>query len=174
MSECATSRHIFAPYCKGKLGLDLGFGGDAFLDEPTCLTFDMPKAYTSVGSDKQILRGDCTELSFICDGALEYVHHCHLAEDFYWKDLREKIVPEWRRVLKVGGLLLTNCPTQEVYLEINRRNGTMDTINLAHKEPDFSLEKWNHHIVANTGPWEVVFEEPSHGEYSWLQILKKV
>lgn len=174
MSETATSREIFRPYCTGKLGADLGFGGDAFLDEPTCLTFDMPQAYTSVGQDRQILKGSCTDLSMFCDGALEYIHTSHLGEDFHWHQLRDFIVPEWRRVLRPGGLLLTNCPWQQKYLEVNRRNGTMHTINLAHKEQNFGLDTWNSEVMSRTGSWEIIFEEPNHGEYSWLQVARKI
>lgn len=171
MSETASSRHIFAPYCKG-LGIDMGFGFDLVV--PTAMGMDLPQPYTRVGGDKQTLRGSCKDLSGFCDESLDYIHSSHLCEDFSYHELSQKIIPEWRRVLKVGGYLLTNCPDQQKYLEVNRRNGTMDSVNQAHLEQDFSLEKWNHHVVANTGPWETVFEEPNHGEYSWLQVLRKI
>jgi hypothetical protein len=175
MSECAASRPIFAPYCTGKLGLDLGYGGDAFLKEPTCLTMDLVGgSYTNVGADKQILRGHCADLSGFCDNSLSYIHNAHLAEDFFFPELRDKIIPEWRRVLEVGGLLCTNCPDQTKYLAINEAAGTMDKINLAHKEPSFSLAAWNSEVISHTGPWEVVMEQDNFGDYSWLQILRKI
>lgn len=171
MSECASSRGIFAPYCVG-LGVEAGFGGAATV--PHVLTSDQKTPYTNVGGDKQIFQNDCRDFSFICDGVLDFFIHIHLAEDFHWPELREKIIPEWRRILKPGGLLLTNCPWQQKYLEVNRRNGTMHTINLAHKEPNFGLDTWNSEVMSRTGSWEILFEEPNHGEYSWLQIARKI
>jgi len=175
MSEVAASRHIFAPYATGKLGLDIGYGGCAFLQEPSCLTMDMRGgSYTNVGNDKQILQGDCSDLSGFCDESLDYIHSAHLLEDFWFHELRDKIMPEWRRVLKVGGLILTNCPDQQRYLAHNDKNKTMHLINLAHKEPLFGLEKWRTEVQNRTGPWEVVYEQDNFGDYSWLQIFKKV
>lgn len=174
MSEAATSAHYFEPYCRGKLGIDMGFGFSAFINDVGCLTLDMVEPYTRVGGDKQILRGTCEDLSGFCDESLDYIHHSHLCEDYTYPQLTTKIIPEWRRVLKVGGYLCTNAPWQKKYLEINERNGTMETINLAHKEPDMGLDTWNHHVISNTGPWEVILEVPEHGPYSWLQILKKL
>lgn len=169
MSETATSRPIFKKYCKG-LGIDIGFGGDAVT--PDTLTSDQKTPYTNVGGDKQVFQNDCRDFSFMCDGVLDYIHHSHIAEDFSYSELSQKIIPEWRRILKVGGLLLTNCPDQQKFLAHCAKTG--QGTNDAHLEQDFSLEKWNHHVVANTGPWEVVMEEPNHGPYSFLQILRKL
>lgn len=174
MSETDTCREIFKPYCTGKLGLDAGFGSSALLKEPGCLTLDSKTPYTVTGSDKQILRGTCEDLSGFCDGSLQYIYSGHLLEDFSFAKLREVIIPEWHRCLEVGGLLLTNCPWQQKYLQVNRDNGTMDTVNLAHCEPTFGLDTWNEFVIQPTGPWEVVFEEPNHGQYSFLQILRKI
>lgn len=169
MSECETSRAIFAPYCSG-IGIEAGFGGAATV--PHVLTSDQKNPYTNVGSDKQIFQNDCRDFSFICDGVLDFFVSVHLAEDFSYHVLKTQIIPEWRRILKVGGLLLTNCPDQQKFLAHCAKTG--QGTNDAHLEQDFSLEKWNHHVVANTGPWEVVLEEPNHGPYSFLQVLRKL
>jgi hypothetical protein len=169
MSETSESRGIFMPYCVG-IGLDMGFGGDLVVK--TALGFDMPKPYTSVGGDHQTFRGDCRDMSGFCDGCMDYIHSAHLLEDFSYEELATRIIPEWRRVLKVGGYLMTNCPDQRKFLAHCASTG--QPINLAHKELDFSLEKWNHHVVANTGNWEVVLEQDGLGPYSWIQILRKV
>lgn len=175
MSESSTSAHIFAPYCTGKLGLDIGYGGSAFLKEPTCLTMDLRGGgYTHVGDDKQILQGDCRDLSGFCDGSLGYIHSAHLLEDFSFQELREVIIPEWRRVLKVGGYLCTNCPDQQRYLQYNRDHGTEHLVNQAHVESSFSLASWNNEVIAHTGPWEVVMEQDNFGAYSFLQILRRL
>lgn len=172
MSEVSTSRHIFAPYCTGKLGIDMGFGGDALLKEPSCLTLDMVGgSYTNVGSDKQVLRGHCGDLAGFCDESLDYLTSCHLLEDFSYVLLLQ-FITEWRRVLKIGGLILTNCPNQQRFLA--HCNATGQPKNDAHLEPDFSLQTWNANVVSKTGPWEVVYEEDNFGAYSWLQILRKL
>lgn len=171
MSECATSRHIFEPYCKG-LGVDIGFGFDALIKTELGLTSDQPQPYTAVGKDKQIFRNDCRDFSFLCDETMNWVASHHLAEDFSYSELAQKIVPEWRRILKKGGLLLTNCPDQQRFLAHCARTG--QGTNDAHLEQDFSLATWNRHVVAHTGPWEIVLEVPEHGPYSFLQILRKL
>lgn len=168
MSETAASRDVLAPFCTG-LGLDLGFGGDAVV--PTALTFDMRRPYTSVGGDPQILRGDCRDLSFICDGVLDYCYSSHLIEDWYYSEA-VAIVREWRRVLKVGGLLITNCPDQQRFLAHCAL--TSQPVNCAHKESTWSLETFRSEVIAPTGPWEEIFCVPEHGAYSWLTVHRKV
>jgi len=41
-------------------------------------------------------------------------------------------------------------------------------------ERDFSLENWNKRVLPATGPWNVIFEEPNHGPYSFLQVIRKI
>jgi hypothetical protein len=169
MSECATSREIFAPYCVG-LGVEAGFGGAATV--PHVLTSDQKTPYTNVGGDKQIFQNDCRDFSFMCDGVLDFFVHIHLAEDFSYTELAGKIIPEWRRLLKPGGLLLTNCPDQKKFLAHCAKTG--QGTNDAHLEQDFSLENWNKRVLPATGPWNVIFEEPNHGPYSFLQVIRKI
>lgn len=171
MSETAASREIFAPYCKG-VGLDMGFGGDLVV--PNALGYDYPKSYTNVGQDLQTFRGDCADTSGFCDNCMDFIHASHICEDWYYQQLRETVIPAWHRILKPGGYLLVNCPDQARYLAVNERNGTMDKINLAHKEPDMSLTTWKEHVINQTGPWEIVFEQDNFGDYSWLMIAKKL
>jgi SAM-dependent methyltransferase len=169
MSETAASRAELAPYCVG-LGLDMGFGGDAVV--PTALTFDMcGGSYGPVGKDRQILQGDCRDLSMFCDGVLDYIYSSHLVEDYFYADAAE-IIREWRRVLKPGGLLITNCPDQQRFLAHCAR--TSQPINCAHKESTWSLETFRSEVIAPTGPWEEIFCVPEHGAYSWLTVHKKV
>ncbi len=167
MSETDTCREILLPWCQG-IGLDIGFGGSAI--SPTAITFDMYKPYTEVGGDRQILRGDAATLPFVCDNALDYIHSSHLLEDWTYHDLLP-VLQEWRRVLKVGGYLVTNCPDQQKFLAHCAK--TSQGLNLAHKEPDFSLATFRV-LLSLTGPWEQVFVEPEHGPYSWLLVVRKV
>src|SRR5690349_8979715 len=110
MSETDTCREELAPFCQG-IGMDVGFGFSKIV--PSAWGHDMPSSYTRVGEDRQQLRGDCRSFPFLCDGALDYIFGSHILEDFYYSELREQIIPEWRRVLCDGGLLIVNCPDQE-------------------------------------------------------------
>lgn len=167
VSETDTARSILAPYCKG-IGLDMGFGGSAIT--PQALTFDMAQPYTNVGGHKQILRGDARRLPFVCNDSLDFIHSSHLLEDFHYDEL-VNIITEWRRCLKTGGLLITNCPDQQRFLSHCSETG--QGINLAHKEPDYSLDTFRNKVLARTGIWKEVFAEPNHGPYSWLLIVEK-
>lgn len=166
-SESSMAAPIIGKYCQG-FGLDMGFGGSATV--PTAITFDMPQAYTCVGRDRQILRGDCRRLPFICDGALDYIVSNHLLEDFSYEDLRQ-IMKEWRRCLKVGGLLITNCPDQQKFLAHCAKSGQPG--NLSHYESTFSLATFRSEVLAKTGPWNDVFVQDVFGPYSWLLVCSK-
>jgi hypothetical protein len=170
MSETAASREILAPYCSEPWGVDLGYGGDPIV--PHAITFDMPRPYTSVGSARQILKGDVRDLSCFQDGALDWVYSAHLLEDFSYSELANTIVPGIYRILRVGGLFVTNCPDQQRFLAHCARTG--QGLNMAHLEPDFSLETFKVHVLGMTGPWEPVREVPEHGAYSWLSVVRKV
>lgn len=162
--ETSQSRVLLAPFCRG-LGLDMGFGGDAIV--PSALTFDLAKPHAGTGEDKQILRGDCRDLSFICDEALDYIYSSHLLEDFSYCDLAD-ILKEWRRVLKPGGRLILNCPDQQRYLAHCAKTG--QPLNLAHVEPDFSIRRFQEVLP---GDWRIFYENESFGNYSWLLVLEK-
>ena len=168
MSETAASRSILAPFCVG-LGIDCGFGGDAVV--PHALTMDMPQPYTKVGGDKQILRGTAENLSGFCDGSLDFIYSSHLLEDWTYIDLVD-IIREWRRVLRVGGRTITNCPTQAKFLAHCASTGQPG--NDAHKEADFGLETFRSHVLDKTGPWKEIFVEPNFGPYSFLLVCEKV
>lgn len=171
MSEAATSKHIFEPYAKNRITLELGYGG--YRSFPWAWTQDMPVSYTNVGSDSQQLRGDARRLPYIADGAIECLIQCHLLEDWTYEDQVE-IMKEHYRILAKGAFYCHNMPDEIAYRKHCRDSGQEHLRNLAHKNEDFSLRNWNEKVIANTGPWEVVFEEPNHGPYSWLQVLKKI
>lgn len=166
-SETTHGRPFLAKYCRG-LGLDIGFGGDPIT--PTALTMDQWQPYTQVGGQKQVLRGTATDLSMFCDESLDFIYSSHLLEDFAYEVL-VNILREWRRVLKVGGLLVTNCPDQRRFLAHCATTG--QGINLAHYEPDFSIQTFRDRVLAKTGPWEEVFVEPDAKPYSWYLVVRK-
>lgn len=172
MSETAAARDILAPYCEGR-GLDLGFGGSAIKpDDPLCLTMDMAVGYCpSLEGHQQVFKGDATKLDFLCDETMDYIYHSHLIEDFTWDEI-PAIMNEWRRVLRFGGHMVINCPDEPIYRAHCEKTG--QPYNEAHKNADFSLATFKERIVPQTGPWEVVYENPLHGAYCWLLCLKKI
>ena len=169
MSETAACRPILAPFCTGPLTLDMGFGGDLIV--PHALGFDMPQPYTKVAGEKQTFKGTCKDLSFLCDESVDQIYSSHLLEDFSYKEL-VRILTEWRRVLKVGGLLVTNCPDQPIYVKYCADNN--HPYNEAHLEPTFGLETFKERVLKPTGPWSVEFEQPVAEPYSWYLVVKKI
>jgi hypothetical protein len=170
MSESAASKEAFEPFCKG-LGIEMGFGGFKSVDGPLALTMDMPVPYTSVGGDKQVLRGSAENLSGFCDETLSWINSSHLLEDWTYSDLVE-ILKEWRRVLVKGGYICTNCPDQQRFLSYIAKHNQGN--NLAHKSADFSLQTFKERVVEPTGPWEIVYEMPDDGKYSWYLVIRKI
>jgi hypothetical protein len=168
MSETAAARPNLAKYCTG-FGIDMGFGGSAIV--PTALTFDMPTGYCpSFEGHKQIFQGDCRNLSFVCNEVFDYMYSSHLLEDFTYVELKQILI-EWRRVIKTGGFLVTNCPDQQKFLAHCEKTGQPK--NDAHKEQDFSLANFKK-VVYGVGDWEEIFVEPNAGAYSWHLVLKKI
>ena len=133
MSETRAARASLVQYCVGR-GLDIGYGGDCISEN--AWSFDMPVPYTSVGNDRQMLRGDCRKLYFVCDGALDFIYSSHLIEDFFYGD-QIAIIAEWRRCLALGGVLILNAPDQRRFLAHCARTG--QSTNENHKEPQYSL-----------------------------------
>jgi SAM-dependent methyltransferase len=168
MSETAVARKELAQYCVGR-GLDIGYGGDCISDN--AWSFDMPNPYTSVGKDRQMLRGDCRKLPFVCDGALDFIYSSHLIEDFYYDELIG-IISEWRRCLAAGGTLIINCPDQKRFLDHCERTG--QGLNANHKEIDFSLRNFRERVLVMTGKWQIVHENANVPPYSWHGVYRNV
>ena len=169
MSETAAARSVLSLYCTG-IGLDIGFGGSAIT--PSAITFDMAHMYCpSLEGHRQHLRGDATNLSFICDGAFDYIYSSHLIEDFYYDELI-RIIGEWRRVLAPNGVLILNCPDQKRFLDHCERTG--QSLNCNHKEIDFSCQHFIERVLVMAGLWNIVFKNPDVPPYSWHLVARKV
>jgi predicted SAM-dependent methyltransferase len=167
-SETAQCRSVLAPYCVGK-GIDIGFGGDAITDG--AWTFDMPQPYTNFGISRQMLRGDCRRLDFICDGALDYIASSHLIEDFRYAEQID-IIKEWRRCLVTAGALILNCPDQRRFVAHCARTG--QSLNANHKEDDYSMRNFIDRVLFLTGDWQMVYENPDAAPYSWYLVVRKI
>jgi hypothetical protein len=168
MSEASRARDALEKYCVG-IGIEFGAGGDPL--SKNSITQDQVQPYTRVGDVKQILRGDCRSVPFVCDECLDHVAQNHVAEDFSYDEL-VGIIAEWRRILKIGGFLIMNCPDQKVFKDYIALHGQGD--NLAHVEQDFSLSTFKEHVLSKTGPWEIVYENPLRDGYSWHLVARKI
>jgi hypothetical protein len=168
VSETRAARARLAQYCVGR-GLDIGYGGDCISEN--AWSFDQPVPYTNVGNDRQMFRGDCRKLSFICDGALDFIYSSHLIEDFFYGD-QIGIISEWRRCLALGGVLILNCPDQKRFLAHCAATGQGTNEN--HKEPDYSLRTFFDRVLVFSGAWEILLEVPSVGAYSLYLVARKL
>jgi SAM-dependent methyltransferase len=167
VSETRAARSSLVKYCVGR-GLDIGYGGDCISEN--AWSFDMPVPYTHVGNDRQMLRGDCRQLGFVCDGALDFIYSSHLIEDFHYGD-QITLIREWRRCLAPNGVLIINCPNQQRFLAHCAKTG--QSINDAHKEPDYSLKNFVDRVLVFSGEWEIIHQDPQVGAYSWYLVARK-
>ena len=169
MSECSSAREFLGKFVpESGLNLEVGFGGDLLV--PWQYGVDRYIPYTSVNSIKQTFRGHCDDFSYLCDESVSSISSSHLLEDFSYSHLG-RILTEWRRVLRIGGLIITNAPHQQQYLATCRKDGTEP--NQAHYEPDFSLPKFRE-VLDQCGKWETVFEKYDALPYSWYLVVKKL
>ena len=165
-SETSKCRSRLAPYCLGD-GVDLGFGGDPITQD--AIRVDMPAQYAAVGSHREQLRGDATDLKWFRDESLDYVFSSHLLEDFV--DTRA-VLREWLRVLKPSGRLVIYCPDERVYSDYCRKNNW--PYNVHHKHADFSLKYVQDHLNALTPNLRYLVANPAVEDYSWELVAEKI
>lgn len=169
MSETALAKKHLSKYIIGDFILDIGFGGSAC--HPKAITLDMPVGYCpSLEGHPQILRGDCKNLSFICDNAFTTIWNSHIIEDHNFAT-QIVVIKEWRRILRPGGHLITIAPDEAVYSAHCRETG--QDYNLAHVEPTMGLKAFKEQVIAHTGDWELVHENPLIDTYSFHLVLRK-
>jgi predicted SAM-dependent methyltransferase len=172
-SETSRHRVLLAPYCSG-CGVDIGFGGDAIT--PSAIRMDLPSPYTRLGPAAVQLGGDCRELTWLCDGGLDYVYSSHVLEDFPEAETAS-ILQEWTRVLKPAGRLVLLLPDQQRYLTYCRRLGEVDADgvlgNAHHAIAHFSLA-YVEGVVRRLGTLRQVAAHPSLGPYSFAVVYEKL
>ena len=66
-------------------------------------------------------------LSFISDLSIEVIYNCHVLEHFKRKEV-ERVLHEWFRVLKPGGVLRISVPDFAKLSEVYQRYGKLDMV----------------------------------------------
>lgn len=66
-------------------------------------------------------------LSFIQDSSVDLIYNCHVLEHFKRRDV-ERVLREWHRVLKPGGVLRISVPDFAKLCEVYQRYGKLDLV----------------------------------------------
>jgi predicted SAM-dependent methyltransferase len=66
-------------------------------------------------------------LSFIPDNSVELIYNCHVLEHFKRREL-DRVLQEWRRVLKPAGVLRVSVPDFASICEIYQRDCKLDLV----------------------------------------------
>ena len=171
-SETGRHRRLLEKFCSG-CGIDIGFGGDSIT--PTAIRMDLPSPYTSVGRSAVQLGGDCRDLSWFRDNALDYVYSSHVLEDFPEQETAA-ILREWTRVLRPGGRLILLLPDQQRYLAYCWRTGQISPDGVVgnphHSIAAFSLPYVDQKIEEVGGLKKIASYQPL-GPYSFAVVYEK-
>lgn len=66
-------------------------------------------------------------LSFIPNDSVDLIYNCHVLEHFKRRDV-VRVLKEWHRVLKPGGILRTSVPDFAQLCEVYRRFGKLELV----------------------------------------------
>lgn len=66
-------------------------------------------------------------LSFIVDASVDLIYNCHVLEHFKRRDVG-RVLKEWHRVLKPGGILRVSVPDFAELCEVYRKFGHLDLV----------------------------------------------
>lgn len=66
-------------------------------------------------------------LSFIPDGSVDLIYNCHVLEHFKRREVG-RVLTEWRRVLKPGGVLRISVPDFAQLCAVYQREGRIDLV----------------------------------------------
>ncbi len=66
-------------------------------------------------------------LSFLGDDTVDLIYNCHVLEHFKRREVA-KVLSEWKRVLKPGGILRISVPDFSSLCEVYKRNGKLEEV----------------------------------------------
>lgn len=66
-------------------------------------------------------------LSFIGDDSVDLIYNCHVLEHFKRREV-SKVLSEWKRVLKPGGILRISVPDFAALCEVYQRYGKLELV----------------------------------------------
>lgn len=168
LSETAKHRDKLLSYLPTTNLLDIGYGGDPVAPWAVCC--DMAEgSYTNVGVVPQQLGFDCRHLPFK-DETLDGIFSSHLIEDFTYAE-QVKILVEWKRCLRSGGVLVLLQPDQ-VRFEAHCAS-TGQPLNLGHKESDYSLSSFKSRVWSQVRGDMALIECRDLPDYSWFFVGRK-
>ncbi len=165
-SETSKHRDKLIKFCTGD-GCDIGFGGDPITDAAVRIDFATP--YASTGKAPVQLGGDCRNLKWFRNDALDYVYSSHVLEDFPETETIN-VMLEWVRVLKPGGKLILLLPDQQRYLTHCRRED--QPINPHHAIDHFSA-KYICDVASQMPELSLVTCNDDLGDYSFFVVFEK-
>lgn len=164
-SEMSKYRGELEPFCDG-IGVDIGFGGDPI--KPSAITIDLGgEGQAKCGDAPLHIAGDCRDLRWFRDGALDYVFSSHCLEDL---DNTVAALREWVRVLRPGGRLVLLLPDQHRYIEHCRQVSAEP--NPSHKNADFSLV-YVANVLCTVGGCRLIHARECQ-DYNFILVAEKI
>lgn len=67
------------------------------------------------------------DLSFIADNSVDLIYNCHVLEHFKRREVK-RVLKEWKRVLKPGGILRTSVPDFAKLCEVYQQYGDLELV----------------------------------------------
>jgi SAM-dependent methyltransferase len=165
ISETSKCRESLSKFCQGD-GIDIGYGGDPIVPHAICM--DQVQPYAKYLDNVQHLHGDAHHLRWFKNETLDFVYSSHVLEDF--KDT-QRVLDEWLRVLKVGGVLVLFLPDEQTYRAYCRSQGKPP--NAHHIHENFSLD-FVKSALAHRQDLEIIHSQFPVAIYSFELVIKKI
>ncbi|GIW22085.1 MAG: hypothetical protein KatS3mg068_1092 [Candidatus Sericytochromatia bacterium] len=113
-------------------------------------------------------------LSFIADNSVDLIYNCHVLEHFKRQDV-SKVLKEWYRVLKKGGILRTAVPDFEKIVEVYNKYKDLKMV----IGPLFGRMDYLYNIHYNVFDFKTLKEELENAgfsnvhRYDWRETIHK-
>lgn len=102
-------------------------------------------------------------LSFIPDNSIDLIYNCHVLEHFKRRNSElERVLREWFRVLKPGGILRISVPDFEMLCEVYRRYGQLELVIGAL----FGRQDYLYNIHYNTFDFQTLAKNLEHAGFA--------